>query len=125
MTAKACKTMALSQFELSKITLRNLNKFDLSPTAKLVLLALIDCYNPTKAEIYPKQSTIADELGISVSSVIRAIKELSASQLIIYETKTTNRYKLTSTFFDLIKLTPATSQNEISSCVNLTSPLCT
>ena len=72
--------MALSQFELSKITLKNLNKFDLSPTAKLVLLALVDCYNPQKAEIYPKQKTIADQLGVNISSVKRAIKELTTAR---------------------------------------------
>jgi hypothetical protein len=119
MTAKACSNMVLSQFELSKITLKNLNKFDLSPTAKLVLLALVDCYNPRKEEIYPKQSTIVDQLGISISSVKRAIKELADSQIIIYELKNTNRYKFTQTFFNVVNLTSGKVQNESSSCIKL------
>ena len=119
MSANACTGMVLSQFELSKITLKNLNRFDLSPTAKLVLLALVDCYNPRTEEIFPKQKTIAEQLGISVSSVIRAIKELAHAQIVIYETKSTNRYKLTPTFFTLVKLTAASSQNESLSCSKL------
>jgi DNA-binding MarR family transcriptional regulator len=119
MTAKACTGMVLSQFQLSKITLKNLNKFGLSPTAKLVLLALVDCYNPKSEEIFPKQSTIADQLGISISSVKRAIKELANAQLVIYETKNTNRYRLTSYFFELLKLTPAIVQNDSSPSIRL------
>ena len=110
------KMCVSTQFELSKITLKNLNRFDLSPTAKLVLLALVDCYNPRTEGIFPKQKTIAEQLGISVSSVIRAIKELAHAQIVIYETKSTNRYKLTPTFFTLVKLTAASSQNESLSC---------
>jgi DNA-binding MarR family transcriptional regulator len=120
MNTKACSNMGLSQFELSKLTLKNLNKFELSPTAKLVLLALIDCYNPANAEIYPKQETISEHLGISLSSVKRAIKELANAQLIIYITKNTNRYKMTSKFFELVNLTPEQAQNDTSQSVNLT-----
>ena len=119
MTTKACSNMGVSQFELSKITLKNLNKFDLSPTGKLVLLSLIDCYNPRSEEIFPKQSTIADNLGISIKSVQRSIKELADAQVVIYETKSTNRYKLTSTFFDLLKMSHNTPKIVPSKSDNL------
>jgi len=122
MTTKPCQNMALSQFELSKIVLKNLNQFDLSPTAKLVLLTLVDCYNPKNNEIYPKQITIAEQLGISISSVKRAVKELAAHQIVIYELKNTNRYKMTSTFFELLKLTPDMEQKESSSSIKLKPP---
>ena len=123
MTANACQNMVLSQFQLSKITLKNLHKFKISPAAKLVLLALIDCYNPANKEIFPKQVTIAEQLGISLSSVKRVIKELATAGLIIYETKNTNRYKLTSTFFALINLTPDTVKINTSGSTNL-KPTC-
>ena len=121
MNTKRKQDFKLSQFELSKITLKNLNRFNLSPTAKLVLLSLVDCYNPVKAEIYPKQKTIADQLGISERSVIRAIKEIVTCQFVIYETKSSNRYKFTSTFFDLVNLSYPECQNDISSNDNMSS----
>ena len=123
MNTKACNSMVLSQFELSKITLKNLHKFNISPTGKLVLLALIDCYNPTKHDIFPKQTTIAQQLGISISSVKRVIKEITNAGLLIYERKYQNRYKLTQHFFDLINLTPAEVKFKPSESTNL-NPAC-
>ena len=107
-----------TQFKLSKITLQSLSKFDISPTAKLVLLYLIDCYNPAKVYMFPKQETIADKLGISLSSVKRAIKELSKANIIIIELKFSNRYNLTQTFFELLNMTPDIVQIESSKCQN-------
>jgi len=107
-----------TQFKLSKITLQSLSKFDISPTAKLVLLYLIDCYNPAKVYMFPKQETIADKLGISLSSVKRAIKELSKANIIIIELKFSNRYNLTQTFFELLNMTPDTVQIEPPKCQN-------
>lgn len=85
-----------SQFELSKNVLHNLKHFDLTPTGKLVLLYLADCYNPKKADMFPKQKTIAEKLGVSEVSVTRAISELHKAGLIISERKYTNRYNFTS-----------------------------
>jgi len=107
-----------TQFKLSKITLQSLSKFSISPTAKLVLLYLIDCYNPTKQYIFPKQETIADKLGISASSVRRGIKELSKANIIVIELKFSNRYTLTSNFFNLINMTSDSVQIEPSPCQN-------
>jgi DNA-binding Lrp family transcriptional regulator len=114
-----------TQFKLSKITLQSLSKFNISPTAKLVLLYLIDCYNPAKKYMFPKQETIADKLGISLSSVKRAIKELSKANIIIIELKFSNRYNLTQTFFELLNMTPDTVQNEIKKCQNETNHVIT
>lgn len=94
-TATKHATHGISQFELSKKILNNLSQFNLKPITKLVLLYLCDCYNPKKAEMFPKQSTIADKLGVSEASVIRAISELHREGLIVSERKYTNKYKFT------------------------------
>lgn len=96
--ANPCGNMALTQFQLSKMTLRNLNKFNLKPTAKLVLLSLVDHY----PKIFPSQQTIANELGIGLRTVKEAIKELKNQGIIIYETKYFNTYKLTKAFFGVV-----------------------
>lgn len=94
-TATKHATHGISQFELSKKILNNLSQFNLKPITKLVLLYLCDCYNPKKAEMFPKQATIANKLGVSEASVIRAISELHREGLIVSERKYTNRYKFT------------------------------
>lgn len=88
------KRMVETQFDLTKITLNNLSQYDITPTAKLVLLYLTDCYNPKHADVFPKQKTIADKLGISERSVVRAVQELFKAGLILIECKHTNRYIL-------------------------------
>lgn len=85
-----------SSFELTKHLLNNLQQFKITQTAKLVLLYLADCYNPKKADMFPKQKTIAEKLGVSEISVTRAISELHKAGLIISERKYTNRYIFTS-----------------------------
>lgn len=112
-------TSHVSQFELSKITLKNLNKFKISPSAKLVLLSLVDCYNPKNNEIYPKQKTLANALGISERSVVRAIKELYDAKVLIYELKSQNRYRLTKSFFDEVNLSVDIGQNVGVACDKL------
>lgn len=85
-----------SQFRLTNNLLNNLSQFQITPTAKLVLLYLSSCYNPKKADMFPKQKTIAAKIGISEASVIRAVSELHKEGLIISERKYTRRYKFTS-----------------------------
>ena len=87
---------AFSQFRLTNDLLQNLYKHEITPTAKLVLLYLSSCYNPKKADMFPKQKTIAAKLGVSEASVIRGVSELHKEGLIISERKYTNRYKFTS-----------------------------
>ena len=98
--AKTQHAHAFSQFELTKNVLNNLSQFDITPTAKLVLLYLTGCYNPDNADVFPKQSTIATSLGVSERSVVRAVQELCACGLVIIECKNSNRYKFTSSVYD-------------------------
>lgn len=100
----------VSQFELSKKVLNNLYKYNLKPVTKLVLLFLCDCYNPKHGEMFPKQSTIAQKLGVSEVSVIRAISELHKEGLIISERKYTNKYSFTSR---ILTETPINEQNKM------------
>lgn len=116
--AKRMPQKGITQFELTQKLLQNLNTFKLTPTAKLVLLYLSSCYNPKHGEMFPKQKTIADKLGVSEASVIRAICELHKEGLIISERKYTNRYKYTARFLSSLgilnnKMQVEDSQNEI------------
>lgn len=116
--AKSMPTKGFTQFELTQKLLQNLNTFKLTPTAKLVLLYLSSCYNPKHGEMFPKQKTIADKLGVSEASVIRAISELHKEGLIISERKYTNRYKYTARFLSSLgisnnKMQVGNFQNEI------------
>lgn len=86
----------LTQFELTQKLINNLQQFNITPTAKLVLLYLSSCYNPKKADIYPKQKTISLNLGISERTVVRAIAELLKEGLIVIECKYQNRYRFTN-----------------------------
>ena len=95
-TAKKEAARELTQYQLTTEIITKLNTLQLTPTAKLVLLYLTTCYNPNHREVFPKQKTIADKLGVSERSVIRAIQELFKEGLILIECKYTNRYKFTS-----------------------------
>ena len=87
---------AFTQFALTQNLLNNLSQFKLTPVAKLVLLELSSFYNPKKADMFPKQKTLAKKIGVSERSVVRAIQELINEGLIIVECKYTNHYKFTS-----------------------------
>lgn len=103
-TQKMPKSMTghgLRQVDLLNYLLNNLQQFNLKPTSKLVLMYLAGCYNPKHADVFPKQKTIADKLGISEASVIRAIQELHKEALIISERKGINRYRFTSRILNL------------------------
>jgi DNA-binding MarR family transcriptional regulator len=125
-TAKKQVQTGITQFELTQKLITNLQQFNLTPTAKLVLIYLSSCYNPKHSEIFPKQSTIAEKLGVSEASVIRAISEAHKEGLIISERKYTNRYKITAKFLNLCgivehsnKMQPVTSQKERKQSCNL------
>lgn len=114
---KSIPIKGISQFELTQKLLQNLNNFKLTPTAKLVLMYLSSCYNPKHAEMFPKQRTIADKIGVSEASVIRAVSELHKEGLIFSERKYTNRYVFTSKFLTSLgilnnKMQVDNSQNE-------------
>ena len=123
---------AIRQVELLNYLLNNLQQFNLKPTTKLVLLYLAGCYNPKHADVFPKQKTIALQMGISEASVIRAIQELHKEGLIISERKYTNRYKFTSRILNLggmvedfseaNNMQVKNSQNATSETCNLQAP---
>ena len=103
-TQCAARTVAAketSQYEITSNIITKLNNFKLTPTAKLVLLYLTTCYNPKHADVFPKQKTIADKLGVSERSITRAIQELFKEGLVLIECKYTNRYKFTSNIINL------------------------
>lgn len=95
-TAKKHVGHGIRQFDLTQNLINNLQQFDLSPSAKLVLIYLSSCYNPKHKYMFPKQCTIASKLGISERSVVRAIQELVKERLIIIECKNINNYVFTS-----------------------------
>ena len=95
-TVKKHDKQGFTQFDLTNYLLNNLSQFNITPTAKLVLLELSACYNPNKPDMFPKQKTLALKIGISERSVVRAVQELFKAGLIIIECKYTNRYKFTS-----------------------------
>lgn len=74
----------VSQFELSKIVLNNLKHFNLTPVGKLVLLVLIDCFNPDNGSVvFPSLEYIAEKAGIGITSTKQAINSLIKEGLII------------------------------------------
>lgn len=100
-TVKKHAGHGVSQIKLTNYLLNNLQQFNLKPTTKLVLLYLSGCYNPKHSDVFPKQKTIADRMGISERSVISAIQELHKEGLIISERKYSNRYKFTARILNL------------------------
>ena len=111
-TAKNHAGHGVSQIKLTNYLLNNLQQFKLKPTSKLVLLYLSGCYNPKHADVFPKQKTIATQMGISEASVIRAIAELHQEGLIVSERKYSNRYKFTSKVLNLGEEQPNKMQDE-------------
>lgn len=120
MNTKACHDMGLTQFELSKLTLKNLNKFKLSPTAKLVLVELTSYY----PNIFPGQQTIADGIGVSKRSVERAFADLRNKGLILTtknDITDTLNCKFTNIFFEQLKLSVPTRQKDVSTIDKMTN----
>lgn len=93
-----------SGFALTFNTITYLSSLELTPTTKLVLIYLTSCYNPQNKYIFPKQETIADKLGISERSVVRAIKELIKKEYCTKSKKTSksNFYTFTENFFNCV-----------------------
>ena len=100
-TAKKHAGHAIKQVEILNYLIHNLSQFNLKPTTKLVLLYLAGCYNHKHVDFFPKQKTIALQMGISERSVISAIQELHKEGLVISERKYTNRYRFTSRILNL------------------------
>ena len=100
-TLKKHATKEITQFELSKNVLNNLKHFNLTQTGKLVLLALVDCYNPENgAVVFPSIEFIADKIGVGLTATKQAIKDLILEGLIIKSKRSKiqgnyNKYLLT------------------------------
>lgn len=113
--AKKVVSQGVTQFELSKNVLHNLKHFDLTPTGKLVLLVLVDCYNPeNKAVVFPSMEFIADMAGIGLTATKQAIKDLINTGCIIKSKRgkirgNYNKYLLT---LKVRNLTSEQSENE-------------
>lgn len=88
-----------SQFELTTNLLRNLNQFELTPTAKLVLLELTTHINDSNV-IFPSMQFISETLGIGLTSTKQAIKDLIAAGIIMKSKRSVsgnnNKYIFTS-----------------------------
>ena len=77
------KKLANTQFNLTQNTIKYLSCLDLTPSTKLVCIYLTTCYNPKNKQVFPKQSTIAEKMGITERTVTRAIKELISKNFCI------------------------------------------
>lgn len=128
-TVKKHAGHGFSQYELTTEIVKNLSQFDVTPTAKLVLLYLSTCYNPKNADVFPKQKTIAAKIGVSERSVTRAVQELFKAGLILIECKHTNRYKIVQNrggfarenekIFNTDNMSESSSKNDIQKSDNL------
>ena len=110
---KNWNSTTINQFELSKMVYTSgfLAKVNLTPTAKLVLIALMQHYNANNAEMFPSQKFLGAQLGISEKSVERAIANLRDENLIFYVTQQVNKYRFTAHFFEQIKMSVDHRQN--------------
>lgn len=130
--AKMTAKRTITQFQLTQNLLNNLQQFNITPTAKLVLLYLSSCYNPKKAGMFPKQKTMSKKIGVSERSVIRAISELISEGLIIVECKYSNKYHFTSKIvcepsenekiFTSAKMSDKKRQNDIKENAKMSLP---
>ena len=110
---KNWNSTTINQFELSKMVYTSgfLANVNLTPTAKLVLIALMQHYNANNAEMFPSQKFLGAQLGISEKSVERAIANLRDENLIFYVTQKVNKYRFTAHFFEQIKMSVDHRQN--------------
>lgn len=91
-------------------------KFDLNPTSLLVLIGLANHFNPEKNIVFPSQEYLAKNLNISERSVVRAVKELLAKNLIFKtKNKLNNIYSFTKIFFESVDLSGSGCQNVVQS----------
>lgn len=116
----------LSGYELTHLTIHNLGRYDLTPTAKLVLVFLTTHYNEGKNGnvVFPSMPYIAETLGIGLTATKKAIKDLIEQGFILKSKRNhvrgnLNKYGLSSklknqkaTILKGQNLTPKQSENE-------------
>jgi len=77
-------------------------RFNLSANATYIMITLLNFFNPKKKYVFPKHETIANQTGLSVSTVKRGINELVKAKLLLKTRKQTcNIYAFTSLIFEL------------------------
>lgn len=115
-TVKKQANSGVSQFEITSNLLRNLNKFNLTPVTKLVLLELTTHLNEDRngSVVFPSVNYIADVLGIGLTATKKAIKDLINEGLIIKSKRSKvqgnyNKYLITP---KVQNLTSERSENE-------------
>lgn len=115
-SVKSMPLKGISQFELTSNLLRNLNKFNLTPVTKLVLLELTTHLNEDKngSVVFPSVNYIAEVLGIGLTAAKKAIKDLINEGLIIKSKRSKvqgnyNKYLITP---KVQNLTSERAQNE-------------
>ncbi len=112
----------LTGFEFTHSTLKRLYEFDITISAKLVLVFLTTFYNAEKngAVVFPSIQHIADTLGIGQTAVKQAIKDLVQNGLILKSklNKTGNHNKYV---FALKVQNPTVKQSESDRFMNRTS----
>ena len=112
-----------NSFEINKlITITKLfSKISLMQSSRLVLRCIVDYWNYKEALSYPTQKTISKCTGLSEVSVIRAIKELEAKNLIqISKKRKRIYYCLTITLLNYLELIPkVTLGDTLSSLSNI------
>jgi len=117
-TMRKHATHGISAFEITQKTLRNLNKFNLTPVAKLVLLELTTHLNEKTngSVVFPSIEYIANILGVGLTATKKAIKDLINEGLLIKSKRSKvngnyNKYLLTP---KVQNPTSERSQNELS-----------
>jgi T5orf172 domain-containing protein len=71
------------------------NLRNISPTAKLVAIALADCYPPFATETSEDIGRLADFVGIDEAAVVAALDELRENANLIYRQETPTRVSIT------------------------------
>lgn len=106
------KNVKSTSFEINKlITVKQIfSKVDLMLSSRLVLRCIVDYWNFKLGYSYPTQKTISLATGLSIVSVVQAVKELQFKQL-VYIQKRNKRiyYYFTLNFLNLITLLPKVS----------------
>lgn len=104
--------MSKQQSELTLNVIKSLNKFDLTATAKLVLVYLTTFNKQDNKEFSLKQKRIIKTLGISERSVSRAMVELYAKDIVKKKPGFKNYYSFSTNFLSDKKKANKTVQKE-------------
>lgn len=71
----------------------------LTPTQKIILLALADCYNDSTGQCYPKQERVAYQCEVSTKTVQRAIERFKELELLESKTYRLGQGKGSKTYY--------------------------